>query len=546
MDHQNLEKGEKSDMPARDVVNKADSVAMGELGDQNDISPDAAKLIAMGYKPQMKRQMSTLQLVGVAFMVTASWLGVTGGFSIGVVIGGSASLVYGLIIVAVINIFIVTALSELVSAMPNAGGQYYWVTKLAPQKLARVSAYFTGICNLSGGILASAGATVLMGHMVLGVAKLAHPDYVIQQWHAWMIGVAFNVSTCAANINRENAARSVSIGMFFNILICAAIVVVIPAVSTSHTDASFIFASVENISGWNNGVSFLVGLINANYSFGLIDTAVHMCEEITEPEKNVPKALFLTVAIGFFTAWPLAVLLMYCMTDFEAIVNTETGLPLLELFYLALRQSKAAAIVMFVMLIIAWTFALVALHNYQSRICWSFARDNGLPFSKFWSKVHPTLNVPLEALVGCTTLSAIVSLLCVASSTAFNSLAAGVIIFPALTYTMPSAYSLLPRNKDVKGPFNAGVFGTISKVVTILFSLFATIIYSFPNFMPATGSNMNYVSAIIATILIGASFDWLFRARCNCQEPVARAGLLIELSISRARLMSGVVHNCFS
>ncbi|KAH7159423.1 hypothetical protein B0J13DRAFT_539017, partial [Dactylonectria estremocensis] len=74
-------------MAARDVVNKAESVAMGELGDQTDISPDAAKLIAMGYKPHMKRQMSTLQLVGVVFMVTAFWLGVTGGFSIGVVIG---------------------------------------------------------------------------------------------------------------------------------------------------------------------------------------------------------------------------------------------------------------------------------------------------------------------------------------------------------------------------------------------------------------------------------------------------------------------------
>ncbi|KAH7124742.1 hypothetical protein EDB81DRAFT_890188 [Dactylonectria macrodidyma] len=47
----------------------------------------------------MKRQMSTLQLVGAAFMATASWLGVTGGFSIGVVIGGSASLVFGPVIV---------------------------------------------------------------------------------------------------------------------------------------------------------------------------------------------------------------------------------------------------------------------------------------------------------------------------------------------------------------------------------------------------------------------------------------------------------------
>ncbi|CAG8886263.1 unnamed protein product [Penicillium egyptiacum] len=337
---------------------------------------------------------------------------------------------------------------------------------------------------------------------------------VIQQWHSYLIGVAFNISTFVININKDHVARGFLIGMFVNVVLCAAIIIVIPAVSPSHREPSFIFASVENISGWKSkGMAFLVGLINANYSFGLIDTAVHMAEEITEPEKNVPKALYLTVGIGFVTAWPLAVLLMYCMTDFDAIVNTETGVPLLELFYLALRKSKVGAIIMMSCLIVAWTFALVALHAYQSRICWSFSRDNGLPFSRLWSRVHPTLNIPLNALVLCASLSAIVSVLCIASTTAFNSLAAGVIIFPSITYTLPAAYSLLPRNKDVRGSFNTGVFGTISRVLTICFCVFAIVIYSFPYIMPATGSNMNYVSAIIAIIVFGTVIDWIFRAR---------------------------------
>lgn len=242
-----------------------------------------------------------------------------------------------------------------------------------------------------------------------------------KEWHAYLIGVAFNLSTFIINLNRENVVKAFSIGMFFNIVVCAGVIIIIPAVSESHTEPSFIFASVENISGWESkGVAFLVGLINANYSFGLIDTAVHMCEEITEPEKNVPKALYLTVGIGFITAWPLAVLLMYCMTDFDAIVNTETGFPLLELFYLSLRKSKAGAIVMMSFLVVTWTFALVALHSYQSRICWSFARDNGLPFSHLWSRVHPKLNIPLEALILCASMSSILSVLCVASTTAFN------------------------------------------------------------------------------------------------------------------------------
>jgi choline transport protein len=130
----------------------------------------------MGYEPQLKRDLSTLQLMGVGFMVTASWLGVTGGFTTGVVIGGPVCLVYGLIMVAVLSTFFAITLAELSSAMPTAGGQYYWVSVLAPERAARPSAFFTGLCNLAGGIVSTAGASVLIGNMVLGCVKLCHPS----------------------------------------------------------------------------------------------------------------------------------------------------------------------------------------------------------------------------------------------------------------------------------------------------------------------------------------------------------------------------------
>ncbi|KAH7462940.1 hypothetical protein FOMA001_g18293 [Fusarium oxysporum f. sp. matthiolae] len=467
-------------------------------GGNTELSADAAKLMAMGYEPQLKRNLSTLQLIGVAFMVTASWLGVTGGFTTGVVIGGSVCLVYGLIIVAVLSTFFAITLAELSSAMPTAGGQYYWVSILAPGRAARPSAFFTGLCNLAGGIVSTAGASVLIGHMILACVKLCHPSFEIRAWQLYLVGLAFNWSGCIININKSFVAKSVSIGMFVSIVVCLAIVVAVPAASPSHTSPSFIFTSTNNVSGWNSkGTAFLAGLINANYSFGLIDSAVHLAEDIENPEKNVPKALFFTVGIGFVTAWPLAILLMYCLTDFDDVVNTATGVPLLELFFISFNRSKAGAVIMMSGLI----------------VCWAFARDNGLPLSKVWSRVHPTMDVPVHALILCSVLVSILSALCIASSTAFNSLAAGVIIFPSLSYTLPAIYSLLPRNKHIKGPFNLGIIGTISKVITAAFCIFATVIYSFPYVMPTTASNMNYISAIIGVFFIWVVLDWAVRAR---------------------------------
>ncbi|RKK22002.1 hypothetical protein BFJ68_g2292 [Fusarium oxysporum] len=114
--------------------------------------------------------------------------------------------------------------------------------------------------------------------------------------------------------------------MLVSIVVCLAIVITVPAANPFHTSPSFIFTSTNNISGRNSkGMAFLASLINANYNFGLIDSAIHLTKDIKNPENNVPKALFFTVGIGFVTAWPLAILLMYCLTDFDDVVNAANG-----------------------------------------------------------------------------------------------------------------------------------------------------------------------------------------------------------------------------
>lgn len=43
--------------------------------------------------------------------------------------------------------------------------------------------------------------------------------------------------------------------------------------------------------------------------------------------------------------------------------------------------------------------ALNAVHQTASRLTWSFARDDALFFSSFLSSIHPTLGVPVWAII---------------------------------------------------------------------------------------------------------------------------------------------------
>lgn len=198
------------------------------------------------------------------------------------------------------------------------------------------------------------------------------------------------------------------------------ILVTVPAKAPTHQEARFVFANFVNNTGWSqNGIAFIVGLINTNWAFACLDAATHMAEEVARPEKMIPIAIMGTVAIGFTTAWFYSVSMFFSMQDLDGLFATFTLVPILELYYQAL-QSKAGAIVLESLVISTGIGCQIASHTWQSRLCWSFARDRGLPFSKFLSHVHPKLDVPLQAHFASCAIVAILGCLYLGSYTAFN------------------------------------------------------------------------------------------------------------------------------
>lgn len=132
----------------------------------------------------------------------------------------------------------------------------------------------------------------------------------------------------------------------------------------------------------------------------------------------IPVAILGTVAIGFVTSWTYSVAIFFSMTN-QDLSETPTEVPLLALFDQALN-SKAGAIVLEALVIATGIGCLIASHTWQSRLCWSFARDHGLPFSSFFAKVDRRLNVPIRAHAMSCIIVAIVGCLYLGAYTAFN------------------------------------------------------------------------------------------------------------------------------
>jgi choline transport protein len=206
-----------------------------------------------------------------------------------------------------------------------------------------------------------------------------------------------------------------------------------------------------------------------------------------------------TVAIGFVTSWFYVISMFFSLNDFDTILSTATGVPILELYHQAL-DSRGGAIALEALVLATGLGCQCASHTWQARLCWSFARDRGLPGHKWLSQVHPKLGVPFIAHCVSCFIVGLLGLLYLGSSTAFNSMATACIVLLYVSYIIPVICLLVRgRNNIEHGPFWLGPIGLASNIILLLWTLFTIIMYSFPAVQPVTPASKFLQSQDIPT-----------------------------------------------
>ena len=83
------------------------------------------------------KTLSPLATVAAAYNICQSWVAIGATFTLSVGHGGNITVIYGLIIIAVVYIAIALSVAEFAAQYPTAGGQYHWSSILAPPSIRR-------------------------------------------------------------------------------------------------------------------------------------------------------------------------------------------------------------------------------------------------------------------------------------------------------------------------------------------------------------------------------------------------------------------------
>lgn len=482
------------------------------------------QLAEIGYKQELKRTFSTIQVFGIAFSIMGLLPSIATTMSIGLT-SGSIGLVWGWFLGGAFILTIGIGMSELSSSIPTSGGLYYWTHYYGPMKFKNLLSFVIGCSNTIALAGSTCSITYGFAHQVLAAALLGSngsfeitDGEVYGVFAAGIFGEMFITCFASSAISKLQTASIIA-----NCLLIIIFFIALPigtAKSSSFNNATYIFGHFENHSDWNDGWTFMqFGLLPAIWSIGAFDSCLHMCEEVKTPSKSVPIGIIGSITVCWILGFLIMIVISACMTeDVESLINTDLGQPLAQVFYDSMGAKWAIA---FMSLCAFCQFLMGAsILTAISRQVWAFARDDGLPFSSIVKVVNKKLAVPLRAIVFSAIISLLLGLLILAGSIAANALFSIAIVGNYAAWAMPQILRFTSGRELFKpGYFYLGkIFSPLINFISIIFQGFKMILACFPdNKKVKDAKSMNYAVVVNCGVwILSIVYYYAYKKRAYC------------------------------
>jgi choline transport protein len=228
-------------------------------------------------------------------------------------------------------------------------------------------------------------------------------------------------------------------------------------------------------------VAFLTGVLNGAFTIGTPDAITHLAEELPHPRRDLPKAIFAQIGLGFLFAFSFAIALFYGVNDLSAVQNSNGSFPLAAAYFQATGNSRSATFGLLFIIFLSLIPCLIGTFLTVGRTWWALARDNAVPLSGFFGHVNEKLSCPVEATLLTGLLTIGLCAITLGSKTAFNDLAGSFVVLSSASYAVTILPNIITRRKNLPpGPFHLGKFGYVINGLAVLFIVLFDIFFCFP------------------------------------------------------------------
>jgi amino acid transporter len=473
---------------------------------------DADELKSLGYAQELLRDMGGFSNFALSFSIISVLTGAVTLYGHGLIHGGPLVMTVGWPLVTLLTLPIALSLAQLASSFPTAGALYHWSSWLGGRGLG----YFTAWLNTVGQFAITASIDVGLGDFLADFAGLAATDRrarlaiyaALLVLHALLNHLGVRL---VAVLNQ--LSTWVHLGGVF--AIAGALAFFAP-----HQPISFLTTRFQAEPGAYLPI-FLLGLLQAGWTFTGYDASAHACEETKDPTRNAPWGIVLSVAVSGVAGWILILAVTIALPDLNRAVAAQN--PFIYALTASLGARLGTALVAVAMA--AMWFCGLASVTSNSRMLYAFARDGGLPFSKQLAKVSPRFQTPHVAIWVSAAGAFVIALW----ADAYAAMTALSTVALYASYGLPIAAGIFARRSGKwthRGPWDLGRWSLPINILALLWIGVAIGLFVSP---PNQSAGYASLGALLAIAL--AWFLWMRKRFPG--PPASRS--LVQQSLAQQR-----------
>jgi amino acid transporter len=526
------------------------------------IRQDVEDLRKLGYAQQLFREMGGFSNFAISFSIISVLTGAILLYGYGLKFAGPIINTVGWPVVSLFTLCVAASMAELASVYPTAGGLYFWAYRLGGRGWAWVTAWL----NMIGQVTATAGINVAAAIYIIGAVTRMFdiPDNTIvpifgklTNWY-FQLFVMVLITTPQVLINIfgiRATARLNDFSVWWHVGGVFVIALLLTIFGSSHNDASFLLKSMTVVNPLEAssaelgpghtgpalvvgelkvpsplfslfpalaelyrlapfGLVFVLATLQAQWTYTGYDASAHTAEETVMARLNSAWGIFLSVAVSAVVGYVLLLVLTWCIPRGDVARTAADTYPVLYIVYENLGRFFANTIAIIIG-VAMWLCGASSITS-MSRMWYAFARDGGMPGSRFISRVSPRYRTPVWSIVITTVLSIAI---CVYAA-AYSVVVSISTVTLYLAYVIPVYLNWRNRRRNAgefaspaNAAWNLGRYAPLINVVAIVWTVFITIVFSIPP--------NELVLWSLLLLGLGMALYWRFAVRGHFRGPAA-------------------------
>ncbi|KAI9847372.1 MAG: hypothetical protein M1837_002560 [Sclerophora amabilis] len=488
-----------------------------------NLTADEQVLVALGYKPEFKREFGLWTTFCVSFAVLGLLPSFASTIYYGLGYAGTAGMVWGWLVAMFFIQCVAMSMAELCSSMPTSGGLYYASAVLAPGGWGPFAAWITGWSNWIGQVTAAPSVDYALSAMILSAGTVYSPDYEPQDYQIFLLTTAIMIiHGVVSSLPTKMIGQINSYGTSLNIAALVVVIILIPAgtmrENPKFTPSKEVWGTITNGTDYPDGVAVLMSFIGVIWTMSGYDSPFHLSEECSNANVASPRAIVLTSAVGGVMGWFLQIVVAYTVTDIDVIIEGDS--PWATYLLQVLPENTALAALA---LTICCGFSMgQGCMVAASRVTYAYARDDCFPLSRIWKIVNNHTQTPVNAVWFNVVIGNLLCLLIFAGSVAIDSIFSIGAIAAFTAFTIPIFIRVFfVGDRFRRGPWHLGKFSRPIGLMAVIFVALMIPILCLPSVTKSnlTAELMNWTCLVYGAPMLSVIIWWFVSARTWFKGP---------------------------